>query len=258
MTRPPTMRPSRNRTRPALRNVQPLFVDLATRLSDFAHGPRPEAVPRSEPVQQPDQLQPTPSEELPAEQTAAIRELVVISGKGGTGKTSVVASFFALARGAVAADCDVDAADLHLVLDPTVRERWPFSGGDEARIDPDACTGCGLCVLHCRFDAIRQKQDGAAAITFLLKAGTFPRTIRPLLKPVGRAVSRAGRRLRSPNGLLPKNSTPWPASRRWKSPKPMPRPICWGGGSELYHRSSPSNHRGTAGSDMGHDHQRGR
>jgi MinD superfamily P-loop ATPase len=101
---------------------------------------------------------------MPPERTAAIRELVVISGKGGTGKTSVVASFLALVGGTVAVDCDVDAADLHLVLDPTVRERWPFSGGDEARIDPSACTGCGLCIEPCRFDAIRLEQIGAEQV----------------------------------------------------------------------------------------------
>jgi MinD superfamily P-loop ATPase len=53
------------------------------------------------------------------------------------------------------ADCDVDAADLHLVLGPTVRQRHPFSGGKMAVIDPALCTSCGDCVLRCRFDAIR-------------------------------------------------------------------------------------------------------
>ena len=67
-----------------------------------------------------------------------MRELVVVSGKGGTGKTSIVASFFALAEHAAVADCDVDAADLHLVLGPTVRQRWPFSGGRTAVIDSGA------------------------------------------------------------------------------------------------------------------------
>ena len=87
------------------------------------------------------------------------RELVVISGKGGTGKTSLVASFFALADGAVVADCDVDAADLYLVLDPHVQARWPFSGGCEAQILADACTACGLCIERCRFNAIRSGPD---------------------------------------------------------------------------------------------------
>jgi MinD superfamily P-loop ATPase len=83
-----------------------------------------------------------------------VKELVVISGKGGTGKTSMVASFAALAGGAVLADCDVDAADLHLLLEPTVLKTEPFMGGRVAKIRPDACTGCGACEEHCRFGAI--------------------------------------------------------------------------------------------------------
>ena len=82
------------------------------------------------------------------------KELVVISGKGGTGKTSIVASFAALADRVVLADCDVDAADLHLVLDPTVVRQESFSGGKRARITPDRCTACGKCESVCRFDAI--------------------------------------------------------------------------------------------------------
>lgn len=82
------------------------------------------------------------------------RELVVISGKGGTGKTSIVASFAALAEKAVLADCDVDAADLHLVLEPRIVRREDFSGGKRARIRPDRCAACGECVELCRFDAI--------------------------------------------------------------------------------------------------------
>ena len=83
-----------------------------------------------------------------------MNELVVISGKGGTGKTSVVASFAALAEKAVLADCDVDAADLHLVLQPTILKRAKFSGGSQARIMPGHCTACGKCEELCRFDAI--------------------------------------------------------------------------------------------------------
>jgi MinD superfamily P-loop ATPase len=82
------------------------------------------------------------------------RELVVISGKGGTGKTSVVAAFAALAGGAVLADCDVDAADLHLVLDPDVGSPHDFSGRQQAIIDPGACTACGRCAEVCRFAAV--------------------------------------------------------------------------------------------------------
>jgi MinD superfamily P-loop ATPase len=83
-----------------------------------------------------------------------VKELVVISGKGGTGKTSIVASFAALAHGAVLADCDMDAADLHLVLDPHTLCHEPFIGGKRARILPDQCAGCGKCKEVCRFEAI--------------------------------------------------------------------------------------------------------
>ena len=82
------------------------------------------------------------------------REIVVISGKGGTGKTSLAASFAVLARDAVIADCDVDAADLHLILKPSVLERHEFTGGNEAVIRLDDCTGCGLCRELCRFGAV--------------------------------------------------------------------------------------------------------
>ncbi len=83
-----------------------------------------------------------------------MKELVVISGKGGTGKTSIVASFASLAPSVVLADCDVDAADLHLVVQPDVRQRADFSGGKRASINPELCTGCGKCAQLCRFDAV--------------------------------------------------------------------------------------------------------
>ncbi|MFO7937534.1 MAG: ATP-binding protein [Kiritimatiellia bacterium] len=88
-----------------------------------------------------------------------MKELVVISGKGGTGKTSVTASFAVLARNAVLADCDVDAADLHLVLQPDVKKRTVFKSGHEAVINTDKCTGCGLCDDYCRFDALKFEED---------------------------------------------------------------------------------------------------
>ncbi len=84
-----------------------------------------------------------------------IRELVVLSGKGGTGKTSVTASFAVLAGRSVLADCDVDAADLHLLLAPEVEERHLFLSGHEAIIREKDCTGCGVCLELCRFDAVR-------------------------------------------------------------------------------------------------------
>jgi MinD superfamily P-loop ATPase len=84
------------------------------------------------------------------------KELVVISGKGGTGKTSLVACFAALAGETIISDCDVDAADLHLILEPTIKERGSFSGGVIAEIDQDQCTQCGKCYEACRFDAIEK------------------------------------------------------------------------------------------------------
>ena len=89
-----------------------------------------------------------------------MKELVVISGKGGTGKTSITAAFAALAHGAVLADCDVDAADLHIVLSPNVKQTSDFSGGRQAAIDPAKCIGCGRCAAMCRFDAIALNGPG--------------------------------------------------------------------------------------------------
>ncbi len=88
-----------------------------------------------------------------------MKELVVISGKGGTGKTSIVACFAALAKNAVLADCDVDAADLHLILKPDVRQTQDFTGGKRAFIHPDKCIGCGLCLSYCRFGAVVQDNN---------------------------------------------------------------------------------------------------
>ena len=82
------------------------------------------------------------------------KQLVVVSGKGGTGKTTVIASLAALAREPVLADCDVDAPDLHLLLAPEVQTTEDFQGLKLARIDMDACTRCGTCVESCRFRAI--------------------------------------------------------------------------------------------------------
>ena len=89
-----------------------------------------------------------------------MREVVIISGKGGTGKTSVTASFAALAAGgAVLADCDVDAADLHRVLTPRILRREVFVSGHEAVIREADCTGCGLCLEACRFEAVRKIEE---------------------------------------------------------------------------------------------------
>ncbi len=83
-----------------------------------------------------------------------MKELLVISGKGGTGKTSIVASFAALAQSKVLADLDVDAADLYLLLKPGASAEHDFWSGQVALIDRDRCTECGLCREQCRFNAI--------------------------------------------------------------------------------------------------------
>jgi len=87
-----------------------------------------------------------------------MKEVVVLSGKGGTGKTSFVGSLAALAKNAVLADCDVDAADLRLLLQPAMREKHDFWSGQTALIDEEKCTRCGLCQEVCRFKAIADYQ----------------------------------------------------------------------------------------------------
>lgn len=84
-----------------------------------------------------------------------MQEVIVLSGKGGTGKTSIVGSFAALAKRKVLVDCDVDAADLHLILQPLKREEQEFWSGRVAIIDKEKCTQCGLCQELCRFSAIK-------------------------------------------------------------------------------------------------------
>lgn len=86
-----------------------------------------------------------------------MKELVVISGKGGTGKTSLVAAFASLSPDKVLADCDVDAADLHLVLEPEIRSRHEFRCGNEAVIRQDDCIGCGACLAYCRYGAVKRR-----------------------------------------------------------------------------------------------------
>ena len=84
-----------------------------------------------------------------------MRELVILSGKGGTGKTSITAAFASLAENMVLCDADVDAADLHLILEPDFKKTSDFIGGNEAVINPDKCTQCGRCIEVCRFDAVK-------------------------------------------------------------------------------------------------------
>jgi MinD superfamily P-loop ATPase len=88
-----------------------------------------------------------------------IKQLTIISGKGGTGKTSIAAAFAGLAKNAVLADCDVDAADLHLILKPDIRKTMEFSGMKVPLKDAEKCVECGECRDACRFDAINDDFD---------------------------------------------------------------------------------------------------
>ncbi len=85
-----------------------------------------------------------------------IRELVIVSGKGGTGKTSVTAAFASLAENSILCDADVDAADLHLLMAPEVQKTTDFLGGSLAQIRLDDCVQCDRCREVCRFDAISE------------------------------------------------------------------------------------------------------
>lgn len=87
-------------------------------------------------------------------ETQTIKELVIISGKGGTGKTSLMAAFSSLAENKVLCDADVDAADLHLIMQPGVVKCVEFQSGHIAVIDNHRCAECGLCRQMCRWDAI--------------------------------------------------------------------------------------------------------
>lgn len=89
-----------------------------------------------------------------------MREILVISGKGGTGKTSVTAALATLFDNIVLADCDVDAADLHLVTNPDIKVTSDFISGRQASINQDNCTGCGKCFEVCRFDAVKTDSNG--------------------------------------------------------------------------------------------------
>ncbi len=93
-----------------------------------------------------------------------MKQLVIISGKGGTGKTIISASFAALAQKKVMADCDVDAANLYLLLHPEIQEEHSFSGGKKAMVDLEKCTGCGNCHDVCRFSAISEREDSRITI----------------------------------------------------------------------------------------------
>jgi MinD superfamily P-loop ATPase len=85
-----------------------------------------------------------------------LKELIVISGKGGTGKTSLMAAFASLAENKILCDADVDAADLHLIMDPSIVQRTDFQSGNTAKINRQQCTECGTCRDMCRWDAISE------------------------------------------------------------------------------------------------------
>jgi len=91
-----------------------------------------------------------------------MKQITIISGKGGTGKTTLVASFAALAENIVIADCDVDAPDLHLLLHPEIVKREEFKGLNVAAIDKSKCIECGICEAACRFKAISDTGSGYA------------------------------------------------------------------------------------------------
>ncbi len=123
----------------------------ALRVRELAE-PEPEASDAPQPADGPLPDQPQP------------KSLVVISGKGGTGKTSICASLAVLSGEAVVADCDVDAPDLELVLQPEHSHSWPHTSGWRARVIEQACIGCGECAELCRFDAISLQPGGTGEI----------------------------------------------------------------------------------------------
>lgn len=92
-----------------------------------------------------------------------MKKLLLLSGKGGTGKTTISAALIKLARAKAIADCDVDAPNLHLVMSQTTEpENFDFFGGDKAVVDAGKCIGCGNCETHCRFGAIAVKDSKAS------------------------------------------------------------------------------------------------
>ncbi len=145
---------------------QRIFQDLAEKVINLAQNPI--AVKKIPESQFPEHI----SEAKEAREKTAGRgyeeskrmkkfsELVVISGKGGTGKTSLLAGLISLADPAIVADCDVDASDLPLIFTPEVKVKGWFSGGSVATIRDDRCTGCGNCASQCRFHAIKEMEEG--------------------------------------------------------------------------------------------------
>ncbi len=109
-----------------------------------------------------------------------MKQILVISGKGGTGKTVLTGAFAALARNKIMVDCDVDAANLHLILGAEIKESHEFKGGSVAVIDKDQCSECGQCIDVCRFDAISKDFivdpiacEGCAFCSFVCSTGAL-------------------------------------------------------------------------------------
>lgn len=109
-----------------------------------------------------------------------MKQLTVISGKGGTGKTTFTAAFASLAKNAVIADCDVDAADMHLILKPKIMKKEDYSGLEVARIDPELCIGCGKCREFCKYGAVNENFEvdsygceGCAVCTIVCPSGVI-------------------------------------------------------------------------------------
>lgn len=93
-----------------------------------------------------------------------MKEILILSGKGGTGKTTVAASLACIIPDSVMADCDVDAADLHLLLEPDIKEKHLFVSGVKAEVVPERCTACGTCFEICAFDAITLDNEKGCAV----------------------------------------------------------------------------------------------
>lgn len=94
-------------------------------------------------------------------------EIAIISGKGGTGKSSISAAFATLQNEIVLADCDVDAANLYLLFNPVCDEEYAFVSGQKAVINQEKCDSCGVCIEYCRFDAIVEKDHKVTVLETL-------------------------------------------------------------------------------------------
>ncbi len=94
-------------------------------------------------------------------------ELAIISGKGGTGKSSISAAFATLQKEVVLADCDVDAANLYLLFNPVCDGEHLFVSGHKAILNPEKCINCGICVDYCRFSAIEENEHGISIVETL-------------------------------------------------------------------------------------------